>query len=307
MTLLQILYALTIYETGQFSKAADKLFVTQPSLTKAMNELEKELDITIFIRSRKGVLITDEGKEFLIYARQLYAQYELINDRFKHKNNIKKKFSISCQHYYFAVSAFVETIKQFDNSKYEFTIRETKTVDVICDVGNLRSEMGIIFISDFNVKFIEKLLAENDLVFNKLIECRAYAYMSRKNPLADRAYVTFEDLKSYPCISFEQGEDSPYFFSEEILPLNDYTEIVKTNDKLTMLELISELNGFTFYSGIVREETEVSDYISVPFKFRDSDMDIVIQIGYIVKKNYSLSEIGKIYLQNVRNYLENYK
>lgn len=304
MTLQQIKYAITIYETGQFSRAAEKLYVTQPSLTKAINELEKELGTTIFIRSKSGITVTAEGEEFISYARQLYIQYEVMQDRFITQKNVRKKFGVSCQHYSFAVKAFTETIRGYDSAEYEFAIREEKTSDVIHDVSTMRSEIGIIFISDFNEKIISKLLAEHDIVFNELMKCKAYAFVCRDNPLADREYVTFDDLQSYPCLIFEQGDSDPYFYAEELLPLHNYNRIVKTHDKLTMLNLIAEMNGYTLCTGMIYEKLNDREYISIPFKPDKQNLSGDIRIGYIVKKNRILTDIGKLYMENLSKNLK---
>lgn len=263
--------------------------------------------MTIFIRNRKGITVTDEGEEFISYARQVYAQYEILTDKFKNKENIKQKFGVSCQHYSFAVKAFMETIKLFESSKYEFAIRETKTSDVIHDVSTMKSELGLIFINDFNEKFIAKKLDEHDLVFQKLINCEPYVFVCRDNPLVGRECVTFEDLEPYPCFIFEQGDSEPYFFAEELLPLNKYSRTVKTSDKLTMLNFIAEMNGYTFCSGMIYDRLNGREYVSIPFKPDEQDTARKIQIGYIYKKARPLSEIGKIYLDNVKIYLKEYE
>ena len=142
MTLTQLNYIITIAETKSINKAAEKLYVSQPSLTSAVQELEKELGLTLFYRSGRGVTLTNDGAEFLLYARQLYSQYEGIMDRYGKNGSLKKKFGVSTQHYSFAVKAFVDMAKEFDMSKYEFAIRETRTAEVISDVGTMRSEIG---------------------------------------------------------------------------------------------------------------------------------------------------------------------
>lgn len=306
LTLRQIKYAITIYETGQFSKAAEKLYVAQPSLTKAINELEKELDLTLFIRTRKGIVVTEDGEEFISYAKQAYTQYEILTDRFKNKEFRKQKFGVSCQHYSFAVKAFMETIRQFESAKYEFAIRETKTADVIHDVSTMRSELGIIFISDFNEKFISHILAENGLAFQKLIECRPYVFICRDHPLFGREYVTLEDLRQYPCFVFEQGGSDPYYYAEELLPMNEYSRVVKTGDKLTMLSFIAEMNGYTFCSGMIYDKLNGKDFVSLTFMPENRE-NPDIRIGYIYKNGRPLSEIGRTYLRNVEKYLNEHE
>ena len=234
MTIQQIRYAIVIAQTGSMNKAAEKLYITQPSLTGAVRELEKELGITIFYRSGRGVSLTNDGQEFLMYARQVYYQYETLEERYSGVHELKKKFGVSTQHYSFAVKAFVETVKSFDSKKYEFAIREDKTKEVIEDVRTLKSEIGIIYLSDFNRSVITKILKSNELKFKKLIECSTYVYMWKGHPLSSRKSVCADDLKGYPCLTFEQGVDSSFYFAEEIFSTVEFPRTIKANDRATM-------------------------------------------------------------------------
>ena len=304
MTLQQLHYVITIAEVGSMNKAAEVLYIAQPSLTSAVRELEKELGIAIFHRSGRGVCLTSEGAEFLIYARQLYNQYEIINDKYDKNANFKKKFGVSTQHYSFAVKAFVELVKSFDTAEYEFAIRETKTKDIIQDVGNLRSEIGILFLSSFNRAAIGKLLRTYDLEFHHLIDCCAYVYLWSGHPLAKNKSISFDELQDYPCLSFEQGDGESFYFAEEILSTNEYKRTIKACDRATMLNLMIGLNGYTLCSGIICEELNGSDYIAVPFEFDSGDESNIMEIGYIKKKNTPLSPIGEQYIEEVNKYLE---
>lgn len=285
------------------NKAAEILYISQPSLTSSMQELEKELGITVFNRSGRGVSLTQDGAEFLLYARQVYNQYELLMDKYGKAQNLKKKFGVSTQHYSFAVKAFVELVKSFDTTQYEFAIRETKTKDVILDVGTMKSEIGILYMSEFNRAAITKLLRTNNLEFHHLINCRAYVYLWSGHPLAKKESISFDELRDYPCLSFEQGDASSFYFAEEILSTNDYTRTIKANDRATMLNLMIGLNGYTLCSGIICEELNGDDFLAVPFQADSVEEDSVMEIGYITKKNTLLSNIGKLYVEEVEKYL----
>lgn len=285
------------------NKAAEILYISQPSLTSSMQELEKELGITVFNRSGRGVSLTQDGAEFLLYARQVYNQYELLMDKYGKAHNLKKKFGVSTQHYSFAVKAFVELVKSFDTTQYEFAIRETKTKDVILDVGTMKSEIGILYMSEFNRAAITKLLRTNNLEFHHLINCRAYVYLWSGHPLAKKESISFDELRDYPCLSFEQGDASSFYFAEEILSTNDYTRTIKANDRATMLNLMIGLNGYTLCSGIICEELNGDDFLAVPFQADSVEEDSVMEIGYITKKNTLLSNIGKQYIEEVERYL----
>jgi DNA-binding transcriptional LysR family regulator len=303
MTLQQLHYIITISETGSLNKASEVLYVAQPSLTSAVKELEKEIGIAIFNRSGRGVTLTSDGAEFLLYARQVYSQYEVLLEKFGHSGVIKKKFGVSTQHYSFAVKAFVDTVKAFDTSEYEFAIRETKTLDVITDVSTLRSEIGILYLSDFNRKAIAKLLSSSGLVFNKLIDCSAYVYLWKGHPLAKEKSIDFAQLSDYPCLSFEQGDNGSFYFAEEILSTNDYPRTIKACDRATMLNLMVGLNGYTLCSGIICEELNGTDFAAVPFRADEANPNSVMEIGYVTRRSTLLSKIGELYIRSIKSYL----
>ncbi|HBD65358.1 MAG TPA: LysR family transcriptional regulator [Clostridiales bacterium] len=300
MTLQQLKYAITIADCNSMNKAAQALFISQPSLSAAIRDLENEIGITIYKRTNRGITITPEGEEFLGYARQVAEQYELINQKYVDKNNVKKKFSVSTQHYSFAVKAFVETVKQFGMDEFEFAVHETKTYEVIENVRNFKSELGILYLNDFNRKVITKLLRENNLEFTELFDCKTYVYLWRGNPLAEKSVITMEDLQDYPCLSFDQGMNNSFYFAEEVLSTNVYKKIIKGNDRATMLNLMVGLNGYTLCSGIICEELNGDEYKAVPL-----DSDEIMSIGYISRKNTTISHIGKKYVEELIKFKEN--
>ncbi len=303
MTLQQLKYVIGIAETGSLNKAAEKLFISQPSLTSTIHDLENELGITIFNRTGRGVTLTNDGIEFLASARQLYMSYLNLKEKYGDNGNIKKKFGVSTQHYSFAVKSFVEMVKKFGTNDYEFAIRETKTREVIEDVASLKSEIGILYLSDFNRKAITSLLKSKDLEFHHLINCKAYVYLWKGHPLAKNKEITFTQLEDYPCLSFEQGDGASFYFAEEILSTSEYHRTIKANDRATMLNLMIGLNGYTLCSGIICEELNGSEYIAVPFHDEDASINRIMEIGWITKHNFTQSSIGQTYIDEVKKYL----
>lgn len=303
MTLQQLKYVIGIAEAGSLNKAAEKLFISQPSLTSTIHDLENELGITIFNRTGRGVTLTNDGTEFLASARQLYMSYLNLKEKYGDNGSIKKKFGVSTQHYSFAVKSFVEMVKKFGTNDYEFAIRETKTREVIDDVASLKSEIGILYLSDFNRKAITSLLKSKDLDFHHLINCKAYVYLWKGHPLAKNKEITFAQLEDYPCLSFEQGDEASFYFAEEILSTSEYHRTIKANDRATMLNLMIGLNGYTLCSGIICEELNGSEYIAVPFHDEDASINRIMEIGWITKHNFTPSSIGQTYIEEVKKYL----
>ena len=307
MTIQQLRYVTMICKEGSINKASELLYVSQPSLTSAVQELEKELGITIFNRSGRGVTPTNDGLEFIRYAREIIAQYDDLLERYGKGGTLKKKFGISTQHYSFAVKAFVEMVKQFGTDEYEFAIRETRTRDVIDDVFSGKSEIGILYLNDFNRGPLEKLLKSNGLTFTPLTECSAFVYLWKGHPLADKSIIRFEDLNDYPCLSFEQGDNASFYYSEEILSTSEYPKTIKATDRATMLNLMVGLNGYTLCSGVISEELNGSDFIAVPFEADSESVGSNMVIGYLSKKNMLLSHIAQLYIREIDNYLKSYQ
>ena len=305
MTIQQLKYIITISENGSLNKAAEVLFITQPSLTSAVRELEKELGITLFNRGGKGVTLTNDGTEFLQYARQVGAQYDRLLEKYGRSGTLRKKFGISTQHYSFAVKSFVEMVKQFDTDEYEFAIRETKTSEVIEDVTTGKSEVGILYLSDFNRKAIGKFLKTNQLEFHPLIQCEPYVYLWKGHPLAKQKSIRLAELRDYPCLSFEQGPGGSFYFAEEILSTYDYIRTIKATDRATMLNLMVGLNGYTLCSGIICEELNGPDYVAIAFEAEEEEIAAGrMEIGYIVKQNMILSKLAEQYIRELERYLK---
>ena len=297
MTLQQLRYAVAIADNQSMNQAAKKLFVAQPSLSSVVKELEKEIHIEIFSRSNRGIEVTPEGEEFLGYARQMLDHYHLIEERYMGSAVTKKKFSVSMQHYTFAIEAFIQLARQYGMEEYEFAVHETKTGEVIDNVRRGKSEIGVVYRNEFNGKFIDKLLGENDLQFIPLFDCNIYVYLSNRNPLAAKEKISFEELQQYPCLSFEQGDNNSFYFAEEVFSTSEYRQIIKVDDRATILNLMVGLNGYTLCSGIICAELNGGDYSAIPL-----DTEEKMTIGYIKRRKMPLSILGTAYIRELKKY-----
>lgn len=297
MTLTQLRYALTVANAKSMNEAAKQLFISQPSLSAAIRDLEEEIGIEVFRRSNKGAYLTPEGEEFIGYASQVVDQYKLIEAKYVDKETVKKKFGVSTQHYTFAVNAFVEMVRQFGMEEYEFAIRETKTYEVIEDVKNFKSEIGILYLNDFNQKILHKLFSEYGLEFHPILDCHIYVYMWKGHPLADKEELMLEELEDYPCLAFEQGNNNSFYFAEEVLSTYHYKQLIRANDRATLLNLMVGLNGYTLCSGIICEELNGSDYCAVRLRSDES-----MTIGYLSRKGVTISSLGKKYIEELSKY-----
>lgn len=291
MTLQQLKYVIEVSRSRSISKAAQNLFISQPSLSNALKELESELGIMIFLRTNKGITITPEGLEFLGYAQQVVEQAALLESRYANKQQLQQHFAVSTQHYAFAVSAFVLLLKEYDRDEYEFTLKETKTYDIIDDVKNLRSEIGILYMNDFNKNVISKFLREGNLAFHELFQADPHVFISAKNPLAKKNFVTLDDLLPYPYLSFEQGAYNSFYFSEEILSTISRPKNITVSDRATLFNLLIGLNGYTISTGVISHTLNSKEIVAIPLQVNER-----MTIGYITHKNINLSPLAKIYI-----------
>jgi DNA-binding transcriptional LysR family regulator len=295
MTLQQLRYVIMIADCGSMNEAAKQLFISQPSLSGTIKELELEIGFDIFLRSNRGIVITPEGEEFLTYAKQVSEQYRLLEEKYIEKKS-KKKFSVSMQHYTFAVKAFVEMVKKVGMEQYEFAVHETKTSEVIENVKNFKSELGVLYLNDFNEQVMTKVLRENSLEFVELFQCDTYVYLWSGHPLANKEVISMKELEEYPCLAFDQGKNNSFYLAEEVKSTYDYKRIIKANDRATILNLMIGLHGYTLCSGIICEELNGDDYKAVPLVESE-----IMRIGYIKRKGSIISSNGELYIKELIN------
>jgi DNA-binding transcriptional LysR family regulator len=301
MTLQQLRYVVTVAEKGTISDAAKELFISQPSLTSAIKELENEMQITIFNRTNKGIIVSNAGDEFLSYARQVLEQANLLEEKFLNVKKQSPRFSVSAQHYSFAVNAFVDVIREFGGNQYDFTLRETQTYEIIEDVNRLKSEIGILYTSSKNEEIIRKLIKQHNLEFEELFVAKPHVFISSKHPLAEKESIALEELEEYPYLSFEQGEYNSFYFSEEILSTIDRNKNIKVRDRATLFNLAVGLNGYTVSTGVISKELNGENIIARPLLVTE-----YMRVGTIKQKNMPHSRYGKAYMEALKKQVENY-
>ena len=301
MTLQQLKYVTTIANIGSISEAAKRLFVSQPSLTKAIKELEKEMDITIFDRTNKGITVSKEGERFLGYARQVLEQAALLEEQYKSQSGGKKQFSVSTQHYSFAVNAFVELLKGAGIDQYDVSLRETQTYEIIDDVAHMKSEIGLLYYNDFNRPVLEKLIHTNELTFTELFTAHPHIFIGKTHPLAHKEVVSMDELEEYPYISFEQGDHNSFYFSEEIFSTVVRPKHIRVRDRASLFSLLLGLDGYTVSSGVIDKEVNGENIISVPLAEEG-----LMHIGYITNNKMQRSRLGQEYIHALEQYVSNY-
>lgn len=295
MTLQQLKYVIEVANRGSMNEAAKRLFISQPSLSNAIRELENELGISIFERTNKGIVLSKDGAEFLGYARQVIEQAELLENKYLNAKPSPQHFSVSTQHYAFAVNAFVRLVQTYGLDEYELALRETKTHEIIRDVKTMRSEIGILYMNEFNEKVIRRLLKDAGLQFTALFAARPHIFISIRNPLAKQSVVTIDQLKDYPYLSFEQGEYNSFHFSEEILSTLVHPKSIRVSDRATLFNLLIGLNGYTISTGVLSADLNGNEIIPVPL-----DCDETINVGWISHRSVALSRLASAYVEELR-------
>lgn len=301
MRIKQLDYIVKIAELGSVNEAAKHLFITQPSLSNAVKELEQEMGIQIFQRTQKGMILTSDGIAFLAYARQILEQVELMEEKYKGTRTRRRLFSVSAQHYAFAVHAFVQLIKMYEKNEYEFTFRETQTNNIIEDVSSLQSELGILYLNNFNEQVIRKLLKEKQLTFFPLFIAHPHVFVSKKNPLVGKKTVTLKDLEDFPYLSFEQGQSNSFYFSEEILSTRYHKKSIRVSDRATLFNFLIGVDGYTISSGVLSRELNDENIVALPLEVDES-----MTIGWICPNNTALSSMAKQYLKYLKEHIIDY-
>lgn len=297
MTIQQLKYIITVAETGSITEAAKKLYISQPSLSNAIKDIEKETKLTVFHRSRQGIALTKEGLEFLGYARSVVQQMELLENRFVSNEPAKLRFGVSTQHYTFTSNAFVEMVERFGQERYEFILNETQTIQIMEDVKNRFSDLGILFISNGNKAIIRKELEDRRLQFFELFTAKPHVFLSADHPLAERKSVTLSQLRDYPRLNFIQGSYESSYFSEELFSDVESDRIIRVSDRGAIVNLMIGMNAYTISSGIFPRYLQGDAIVSVPLSEKEE-----MHIGYIINEHQELSPLAEDYIHALRQY-----
>lgn len=291
MRIQQLQYVIKIVETGSMNEAAKQLYITQPSLSNAVRNLETEMGIQIFIRNPKGITLTKDGMEFLSYARQILEQTALLEERYKGDNTSRELFSVSSQHYAFVVNAFVALFNGTDMTQYELFLRETRTWEIIDDVKNFRSEIGVLFLNSYNRDVLTKLFDDNSLIATTLFTTTPHIFVSKSNPLANRKKLSMKDLEDYTYLSYDQGLHNSFYFSEEMMSQIPHPKSIVVSDRATLFNLMIGLDGYTVATGILNSKLNGDEIVAIPL-----DVDDVIDIVYIRHDKANLSKMGQKFI-----------
>lgn len=277
-------------ECGSISEASKRLFISQPSLSNAIRELERTLGKVLFFRTPRGMILTEDGAEFLGYARQVLQQMEMLEKKYDSSKVATQRFSVSTQHYTFAANAFVELVKSAESDFYEFTLFEGRTREIIDNVRNLKSELGILYLSDFNEAVINHLLRDANLSFCPLFTVKPHVFLSKTHPLAAQKSIDLSELASYPCVTYDQGINNSFYLSEEILSTRPMNKHIIVTDRAAVVNFLIGLDAYTISTGIFPTYLHGTDIISSAL-----NVDERIEVGVIRNEDVIPSKYGILY------------
>lgn len=300
MNINQLKYVIEVAGASSMREASTKLYVSQPALSASIHELEEEIGILIFERTNKGISLTDEGREFLSYAKKAVGQYEILEERYLTRDSDKEHFSVSTQHYNFAIKAFTDVIRKTKPDKYIFSINETKIKEVLEDVRSLKSEVGIVSFSGSNEALIKKLFRDYHLDFVPLMRRDTYVYVWKSHPFAGRDRISIDEMSDYPCVSFDQSSDDNFYLTEEAMADYSFDKMIKSDDRATSMEIIAELDGYAIGIGMLSEANAILQGL-VAIKLKEEDP---LTIGYITRKESAMSTYGRKYIEELMKYKE---
>lgn len=301
MRIEELQYFMKVVEVENMTLAAKDLFISQPSLSKAVSNLEAEMGVKLFQRTAKGTHLTNQGNEFLQYARQVLEQIDLMNNRYKEANPSNRIFSVSAQHYAFVVDAFVKLLKKINADHYEATLKELRTFEVLDDVANLRSEIGVIYRSKYNHKVLEGAFNEKHLTFTPLFQVSPHVFIDKHHPIAKQASIRLDELIDYPRLSYEQGIHNSFYYWEEILADIPVPKKIIVSDRATLFNLLIGLNGYTISSGIINDDLNSPNILAIPL-----ESDEIIELGYLTANQHKLSRTAEDYIILLEDSIQKY-
>ena len=299
VTIQQLKYIVSVVENGTITEAAKKLYISQPSLSNAIKDIEEEVGITIFIRSRAGIVVTPEGMEFVGYARQVLRQMEILEDKYISHTPGKVRFCVSSPHYVFTTNAFVDIVEAFGKERFEFILHETTVHQILEDVKNRFSDLGIIYISHDNEPTIRKTLEESKLSFSPLFTVKPQVFIRDTHPLTRRDSVKLDDLQRYPRINFMQSTEDPMRLAEELYSDLSTEKSIMVSDTGSLVNLLLGTDAYTISNGFFPRYLQGTKIVGVPLA-EDEEM----HIGYILSEKQELSELGRAYVEKLKLYGE---
>ena len=299
MTIQQCKYVIEIAKSGSFNEAGKQLFVAQSALSSSIKQLEKELGIKIFERSKNGVRLSMEGAEFVRYAEQLVDRSDFIQNRYGGFADYKK-LHIATQHYDFVAEAFCKFLTSTKEKKYDFSIRELKTYQVIYEIEKAFCDVGILAIKDNDFDVMTRYLDNKGIVFNEFLQSPPHVYVRKEHALAKRKQISYDDLIDYPYLSYEQGARNSSFFTEELVDGFKANKRVTISDRATLMNVLLTTDSYTVGTGIMPSALNGGKIVGIKIASQS-----FYRIGYVLRKGESVNELTTAFIRELEEIFKN--
>jgi len=284
MTIQQLQYVVEVAKSDSINKAAQNLFISQPTLSVAIKELEEEIGTSLFQRSRKGIAITNDGIEFLRLAEEILGKLDYVKKSYLVKSaSTISRFQVSCQHYAFVVEAFIQFMDKYKDSRFHFTIKETKTLACIEDVYQRKSILSIIYLNSANENLIRRVLTSKSMEFHEMYTVKPHVFLRKAHPLAGKSIISAEDLAPFPMIAYEQEKGE--YLGEEMIIVENPDKVISTQDRGTTNNIIANTDGYNIGTGYIIPGIISDEITSIPL-----DVDDEMQVGWISLANRELTD-----------------
>ncbi|MFD1125078.1 LysR family transcriptional regulator [Lentilactobacillus raoultii] len=295
MNIQQMRYVLAVADHGSFHEAAKKLYVSQPSLSHGIKELEHELGAQLFERTRQGNFLTNSGIAFVRQARKIVGDVENLHRYFTNDPLHTRYFSIAGQHYDFIATALCHVMQKYPDYQY-LRAFESTTLKVIRDVAEFRSEIGIIFINELNQSRLLSLFDQNNLIYEALGTFQTHIFMRTGHPLADKQLITLSDLAPYPQVRFTQEATYSELAEDPLAPPSS-GPVIATSDRATLSKIVNQTDAYGSGSGILEKPSQ-QGLVARPLK--DSPRNSMILLR---RTDHPLSEIAQYFIKEVKSHL----
>lgn len=297
MNIQQLRYVVAIANSGTFREAAEKMYVSQPSLSISVRDLEKELGFKIFRRTSSGTFLTRRGMEFYEKAQELVKGFDVFQNQYANPEEEKDEFSIASQHYDFLPPTITAFSQQYPDYK-NFRIFESTTVQILDEVAQGHSEIGIIYLNNQNQKGIMQRIEKLGLEVIELIPFQTHIYLREGHPLAKKKELVMEDLADLPTVRFTQEKDEYLYYSENFVDTSASSQMFNVTDRATLNGILERTNAYATGSGFLDSDS-VNGITVIPLNDNLNN-----RMVYVKREEVDLSQAGTLFVEVMQDYFD---
>ena len=297
MNIQQLRYVVAIANSGTFREAAEKMYVSQPSLSISVRDLEKELGFKIFRRTSSGTFLTRRGMEFYEKAQELVKGFDIFQNQYANPEEEKDEFSIASQHYDFLPPTITTFSQRYPDYK-NFRIFESTTVQILDEVAQGHSEIGIIYLNNQNQKGVMQRIEKLGLEVIELIPFQTHIYLREDHPLAKKKELIMDDLVDLPTVRFTQEKDEYLYYSENFVDTSASSQMFNVTDRATLNGILERTNAYATGSGFLDSDS-VNGITVIPLNDNLNN-----RMVYVKREEVDLSQAGTLFVEVMQEYFD---